>query len=82
MGVKNVTTLTKDKLALSFKIINVFPFDPEISLLGNSSNSYYLNMDEMTYAQDIKISAELFSYQKIGNNTKNPSVRDQLNKLW
>ena len=82
MGVKNVTTLMKDKLALSFKIINVFPFDPEISLLGNSSNSYYPNMDEMTYAQDTKIRAELFLYQKIGNNIKNPSVRYQLNKLW
>lgn len=64
MGVKNVTTLMKDKLALSFKITNVFPFDPEISLLGNSSNSYYLNMDEMIYAQGTEISAALFFIAK------------------
>lgn len=57
-------------------------FDPEIPLLGNSSDSCYLNMDEMIYVQVTEISVALFLWQKTRNNAKNPSMRDQLNKLW
>lgn len=63
----------KGKLAPPFKIIIAFPFDLEIPLLGNASDSYYLNTHEMIYVQGTETSVALFLWQKTGNSLKDPS---------